>query len=333
LVATLLVPVVVLGGLELALRWAGFGASRPLFVDAANAPGYRHAGSDVMWRYYTATQEVAASIDPILFRSEKPADVLRLVVQGASSAAGFPYGRWAGLAGMLADRIEASHPHLSIEVITTAMAAVSTYTLLDLVDEIIAVEPDAVLIYAGHNEYLGVMGVASSLAGGASRPVALLRLRLGGLRLYQLVDALIRRVRATPATGSDRQSLFERAAAGSRVAPGSELDARGVAQLESNLSAILERYRAAGIPVYLATLVSNERDQPPFSGGPSADVDPDAWLQGWMRHDAFRLAERDAQARAELESLLVLDDEAADVWYALGGLEERAGDFERARVA
>ena len=42
------------------------------------------------------------------------------------------------------------------------MAAVSSYVLLDFADEIIAQQPDAVMIYAGHNEYLGIGGVGSS---------------------------------------------------------------------------------------------------------------------------------------------------------------------------
>ena len=49
------------------------------------------------------------------------------------------------------------------------MAAVNSYVLLDFVDEILDVDPDAVLIYAGHNEYLGVFGVASGLTATRSR--------------------------------------------------------------------------------------------------------------------------------------------------------------------
>ncbi len=140
-------------------------------------------------RFYTQSPELA--IDPIDFRREKTPGSYRIVVQGASSAAGFPYGRWAGLAGMLGDRLEATFPDREIEVISTAMAAVNSYTLLDFVDEIIAIEPDAVLIYAGHNEYVGILGVGSGLAPAASRPLVLIQLELARFRIYQLIRSLM----------------------------------------------------------------------------------------------------------------------------------------------
>ena len=68
-------------------------------------PGHLEANSRVMQRYFPG-RETRLGIDPILFKKEKPAGTLRIVVQGGSTAAGFPYGRWAGLAGMLGDRLD-----------------------------------------------------------------------------------------------------------------------------------------------------------------------------------------------------------------------------------
>src|SRR5690606_16947578 len=39
--------------------------------------------------------------------------------------------------------------------------AINSYTLLDLTDKIIEQQPDVVIIYAGHNEYYGALGVGS----------------------------------------------------------------------------------------------------------------------------------------------------------------------------
>ncbi len=46
-------------------------------------------------------------------------------------------------------------------MINTAMSAVNSYVLKDVASEIAEQSPDAVLIYAGHNEYLGIFGVGS----------------------------------------------------------------------------------------------------------------------------------------------------------------------------
>jgi tetratricopeptide (TPR) repeat protein len=333
---TLLAPLAIVGSCELALRGVGFGGSYPLFVDVPGLPGYRQASSQVIQRYYTRAPGLA--IDEIQFRAEKPPGSYRIVVQGGSTAAGFPYGRWGGLAGMLGDRLETAFPEREIEVISTAMAAVNSYTLLDFVDEIIEIEPDAVLIYVGHNEYLGILGVGSAISSARFRPLTLLHIELRKLRIYQLIEWLILRTRALiPASEDvgreDRGALMALAASGAHIPFGSEAYEQGIHQLEANLAAILRKYRRAGIPVYLGTLVSNEKDQPPFVSEISEDVDRDRWGQLWRAgQKAVQVGDLRA-ARMALRTLLDLDDGAADVWYAMGRAEQAAGDTRAAREA
>ena len=86
---------------------------------------------------------------------------------------------------MLEQRLLQTFPGRNIEVINTAMAAVNSYTLFDFVDEIIEQKPDLILIYAGHNEYYGSLGVGSAESLGRFRPVINLYLRLQHLRIVQ----------------------------------------------------------------------------------------------------------------------------------------------------
>ena len=55
-----------------------------------------------------------------------------------------------------------SMPDKTVEVINLGISAVNSYTLFDQVDEIIEQKPDAILIYAGHNEFYGALGVGSN---------------------------------------------------------------------------------------------------------------------------------------------------------------------------
>ncbi|CAM5180859.1 hypothetical protein [Alishewanella longhuensis] len=57
------------------------------------------------------------------------------MVQGGSTAAGYPYGMGAALAGMLEQRLRRTFPEQPIEVVNTALSAVNSYTLLDFADE------------------------------------------------------------------------------------------------------------------------------------------------------------------------------------------------------
>jgi tetratricopeptide (TPR) repeat protein len=313
----------------------GFGGSYPLFVDDPGLPGARYASSEVMRRYTHSAGEPTARIDPFLFKREKPADGYRIVVQGGSTAAGFPYGRWGGLAGMLGDRLEAAFPDREVEVISTAMAAVNSYTLADLVDEIIEIEPDAVLVYAGHNEFVGLLGVGSALTSATSLSAARLSLRLRHLRIYQLIRQLVSfaRAAARQAGSADRNTLFALAASGARIPFRSDTYQEGLRQFEANLSELLDKYQQASIPVYIGTLVSNEKDLPPFVGGPAEHVDREQWERLLRAQQAHREAGRSEDARRVLEQMREHDDNAADAWYALGQLEREAGRLGAARQA
>jgi len=331
----LLVPVLFLALLELGLRAIGFGGSGQLFVDYPDLPGYQRVDPELMRRYVETCGAPAARVPSFLFEHEKRPGALRLVVQGASTAAGFPYGRWGGLAGMLGDRLEAERPAAHDEVVSTALAAVTSYTLRDLASEIVAAEPDAVLIYAGHNEYVGVLGAGSALTAGTSRAAARMRLALGRSRVYRLVERAVACGREAVATagGGDRTTLFARAARGARAPLGSAVYEAGLAQFDENVGALLDTYRRAGVPVYIATVVSNEKDLPPLSGGPAEGVDTRVWREA-REAGARALAAGDLEgARGAAQTLLSLDDEAADAWFVLGQVELRAGRADAARAA
>ena len=262
-------PFVLIGGAEFALRLAGFGQDRePLFMSSPSQPAYLQANPRVVTRLFTdPSQAPAVSIETAYFPARKAPGTFRVFVQGESSAAGFPYGLGAALAGVLDQRLERLFPEREIEVISTAMAAVNSYALVDFADEIIVQQPDAVLVYVGHNEFLGILGVGSSMRLAATPGMTRAFLAARDLRLFQLMSRAY--ARWQPSTGlaalSAGDSLMARVAGERSIPFDSETYRRGVQQFESNLGRLLAKYRAAGVPVYIGTLVSNERDQPPLA--------------------------------------------------------------------
>jgi len=70
---------------------------------------------------------------------------------------------------------------------------------------------------------------------------------------------------AGPPVPSEGDSLMARVAGERSIALNSETYRRGIRQFEDNLGRLLARYRSAGVPVFIGTLVSNERDQPPLA--------------------------------------------------------------------
>lgn len=305
LAITLLVPIALFGGAELALRAAGIGRLEPLFVAVPDAPGYLQPNPAAVQRFFPDPRQApTVSIDTTWFPERKAERTLRIFVLGESSAAGFPYGRWASPAALLQQRLQRAYPDRRIEVVNTAMAAVTSYVLLDFADEIIAREPDAVVIYAGHNEYLGIGGVGSSLASARSPTLARTIARLRRLHLYRSIERLLASVGGGDELPRHDGTLMARVAAERSIPLDSPLYRQGVEQFRGNLDRLLRKYREAGVEVFIGTLASNERDQPPFASASPDQVEASAITR---YREAQRLDAAGDFAAARVEYLAAKD--------------------------
>jgi tetratricopeptide (TPR) repeat protein len=312
------VPILFFMVLELLVRLAGLGMEYPLFIPVEKQAGYLQPNPDVIKRYFSRP-ELAPQVSPdtLYFLAEKPADSLRIVILGESTAAGFPYGRFGSPAGMLAQRLKPLYPEKNIEIVSVAMAAINTYTLRDFSDEVVAIKPDVVLIYAGHNEYLGVMGVGSALAARDSRWKTLTYIALRHSHLFQLFDSAVAVLRKsnTPPKQVNERTLMATVAADKNIPINSPQYQQGLRQFEDNMHDILAKFRAAGVPVVLGTLASNERDQKPFS---SENRDTQQ-LQAMLKVAAdFAAAGINAEAEKHLLEAIKTYPNSADAHFALG---------------
>jgi tetratricopeptide (TPR) repeat protein len=326
-------PFLALGGVELVLRLAGVAAPEPLFV-AAPEPGWLQPNERVVQRFF-ANPDAApqVSIDTAYFRAARPAGGFRAVVLGGSTAAGFPYGKWASLAGILEQRLQREHPGRVVEVIPVAMSAINSWSLLAFTPEVLALEPDAVLIYAGHNEYLGILGVGSAFGGG-SPAITRAVLALQQVRLLALGLRAAAALRPAPAAqDGEPATLMARVAAEQRIPLGSPIYAAGLAQFEGNLERMLRAFARRGVPVFIATLASNERDQPPFMPVPPPGLDDAAW-QGRFNTARDQLAAGDPVfAQAEAEAMIAAAPDSGEGHFLRGELLLATGDPHAARAA
>lgn len=328
--ATLLLPLLLLAAVEGGLRLAGYAGQPPLIVPFPEVDGWLRVNPELGRRYFPGPDPPVPAFE--VFPADRGPDDLRLVFQGASTAVGFPFGVHAAPTRVVENRLRELFPGRAIEVVNTGLTAVSTYTLLDLAEEVAALEPDAVLVYAGHNEFYGAYGVASVRSAGRWRPLVLAYLRLDDLHgvraLSRLLQPLLGRSGAPPAGATRMEGM-----AGDAIPLGGELYAAGLEQYRANLSELLRFYRERGIPVLVGTLVSNEKDLAPFLGGPGEDVDAGAWDRAMAAaRDALAAGEAAAAARA-LDELAALDPLAADPWFLRGRLLEGTGEAAAAAEA
>ena len=263
-------PFVGLAVLEVGLRAAGVGAEeQAAFVPVAGHEAYQTLNPDYLRRYFNGAFEPEVAYHP--FRKEKPEGAFRVMVLGGSSTAGFPYRFYLGFPTQIEQRLEAEAVGQKIEVINLGVTAANSYTIWDLKDEIVAQQPDAVVIYAGHNEYYGAFGAGSSVNALGNRIwLKRLVLRLKDLVLYRGLEDLIR---SLAPKRDDGRSLMAQMIRNAEITLGSDAYHDGIAQFEANMREALTTFREAGIPVYMGTLVSNLKDQPPLGEDPEALAD------------------------------------------------------------
>lgn len=311
-----LIPLLILGGLEWLLRFTPVYQRYPLVIDAPGMPGYLQTNPELIKRYFAnPAQAPDLAIDTQYILAKKPQGQVRIVLQGGSSAAGFPYGRFGSPAAMLQQRLKRLYPEQDILVINTAMSAVNSYTLRDLSKEVLALEPDLIIVYAGHNEYLGIMGVGSALLGAGSHSSKWLYLKLRQLALFQLGQQLFNSLsRADVASPTNERTMMARIAAEQYIELDSALYQAGIAQFQANMQALARTYQRAGVPLIVSTLASNER-QAPFVSSKAA----------------LALAEESAAAIAALQHALQQDSRVASWHFQLAKLLLAAGDSDNAR--
>ncbi|MXX98098.1 MAG: tetratricopeptide repeat protein [Rhodothermaceae bacterium] len=324
------IPVLFFVLVEGGLRIIGFGEDYPLFVPVEAAPDYLVMNREVAHRYFNQEVRVPTGLHDV-FRADRDSTTLRIFVQGGSSAAGYPYYYGGSFSRMLEQRLQQTWPERRVELVNVAMAAINSYTILDQVNEILDQSPDAVLIYAGHNEFYGALGVGSSQSLGRYRQVVNLYLRLQSWRTLQLIrSALSQAVQVVSRNREGSSTLMERMVQRQEIELGSDTYQAGMRQFRGNLRGILGKYQRHGIPVFIGTVASNERTHPPFQSGLMASVDPDQWERAY--EEALR-SESLPVSIERMRKVVALDSMAAQSWFALGTLTDMQGDYAQARQA
>lgn len=262
--------IVLLGLLEGGLRWAGVGADeRTVFTPLPAQEGYQVLNAAYVQRYFKEDFQPPLAFTP--FRTEKAPGSFRVMALGGSVTAGFPYPFYLGFPARLQQRLEAFAVGQPVEVINLGIAKANSYALWDLREAVAAQAPDAVVLYAGHDEYYGAFGVGSSIrAPGRAVWIQRFALRLKRLAFYGALERLFSG--EPPGSGFAAERILSTAEDTDIPVEGAVYRA-GIAQFEANMRDVLRAFRARGIPVYAGTLVSNLKNQRPYGEAALADYD------------------------------------------------------------
>lgn len=257
---TLLFPFLLLALVELSLIAAGYNAdAQEAFVEYKGDPRYMVFNHEFVPRYFPS---FVPNTEPTPFRKEKKQNTFRVFVFGGSSALGFPYNFYYSFSNQLEQKLLLNTNGLNVEVINLGMTAVNSYVIRDLSKRVIGYDPDAVIIYAGHNEFYGSFG-AGTTQFSLLNSIYLKRvvLWLKNFRLYQFIEQSL----SSPAPETQKRgTLMSKVIKDSQIERNDEVYKAGIDQFQKNISSTAGWFTDKNIPVYIGTLASNLKDQPPL---------------------------------------------------------------------
>ncbi|MCL4706518.1 hypothetical protein KJ068_15215 [bacterium] len=317
-----LLPIVILILLELVLR--GFGAFRqePFILETTHkGKEYYQFNQWVAKRYFDPRKVSVPGLHPEKFLKAKTSKTFRIVCLGGSTTAGFPFDCQVPFPVQLRYLLTHAYPDYQFEVLNAGISAVNSFTVLDLLPDILAASPDLILIYMGHNEFYGAYGSASTVSIGQNGRLIRFYLKLQKLHLVQMLKRAVSALRTAPEIKPGNKTLMAGVIRDQEIPLGSEKYRATLSNFEDNLNILLAACVARKVPVILSNLVSNIRDLPPFA---SAQPQTASAVVVQEHRDLMAAGDQLMQSENYVESAtfyhnaLTLDSTAANLWYKLG---------------
>ena len=324
---------------ELTLRVIRYGPDLSLFsTQTINGKTYHLMNPAVKGRYFTQVKfNPATSRD--LFTVPKEPGVFRIFCLGGSTTVGYPYYFNGAFSSYLRTRLRTLFPSRSVEVINIGMTATNSFTTLDMARECLEYQPDLLIVYDGHNEFYGALGVASHEVPGGSRWLTNLYLRMVHWKTFLMLRDVVSLVSHLFGHASDEElsgTMMERLAYGTTIPYGSPTYVRGLSAFEGNLRDLRTLCMSAGVPLILTSQVSNLRDTPPFiSGDPPGATPAERTAFSQLLNTGITLQLEGAfdSALAVFHHALQHDSLRAETWYRIAQCLETLRDFAGARSA
>ncbi len=323
-------PVAVLILFEVILRVAGYGSDLRLFCTDQTGK-YYYLNPQIGKRYFTQeTNATNGNMD--FFRKEKAPGTFRIFVLGSSTALGFPYMYNGAFPQMMKYQLQQYYPDLEVEMINLSLTAINSCAILDIAKEIPDYQPDAVLIYAGQNEYHGTLGIASSSKFGNNPFFKQVFIQSKKLRFMQLIYKAIYSSGKKTSSTDLHLTLMERLAAGQKIPFNSKEYKLGITQFKQNLNSILDVFSSCKIPVFIGTLVTNKRGIHPFV----SDISKPEVAREWNKYyedGKLALEKKDTlEAFRLLSSANKLDSTYAECQFKLAEISFARKDYQSARI-
>jgi tetratricopeptide (TPR) repeat protein len=320
----ILIPVLLLGLGEGALRLLGIGFSTDLTVPCT-VQGHPASCYNLFFPAPFFPPGMIKTPQAYAIPVQKPQGTFRIFVLGESAAMGDPdpaYGFSRYLEVMLRERF----PLMKFEVVNTGSVAINSHVLLPIAKGLASQRPDLFIIYSGNNEVVGPYGPGTALSSsGMSLPVIRANIFARSTRIGQLLTKLGTQKREW---GGMEMFLDK------QVPARSPLMKHVYENYESNLRDTAGTARESGARVIIATTATNLKDCAPFASLHREDLGQDG-LRSWSElvQQGSELENRKsfAEALQKYLSAAKIDDQYAELEFRIARCLWMLGDYLAAK--
>lgn len=331
--AAVALPFLLLGVMEVALRWFGYGYDPRFFRETQHADGEKFLINNDAFTFRFFPPELSRCPPAFKIKATKPATVCRIFVLGESAAMGDPQPS-VGPARILDVLLREKFPEQTFEVVNLGITAINSHVIVPLAREVAARgQGDIWILYLGNNEMVGPFG-AATVFGKPAAPLALVRWHLAvqNLRLGQMAVAFWGKISGAPrnsAWGGMKMFLEQ------QVASDDGRRTTVTTSFERNLRDIIAAGRAGEARVVLSTVAVNLRDCPPFASRHSRSPDA-ATLSRFESHYTNGVAQQTAAqwdaAEQAFRRAAEVSPDFAELQFRWAQVQERQANGAGARA-
>ena len=266
------------------------------------------------------------------FLARKPVDTVRIFCLGGSSAYGFPWDAQVAFPAILADVLSAAYPDQRFEAVNVAGMSYAMHRLRIVANEIMSYEPDMIIIYSGHNEFVETDFFRQLKH--RSRQRQWLEHSLARSRFYSSIQLLLNfQNKSDRPTDQERFEMFVRREPATFTKYQKQEIAAG---FRNGLESIVRMAHERGVKVLLATVPCNLRHWRPEESIIGRQIDRKKgrhWSAAQHSGKRHLEAGRWIEAIRDLESALSIAPNYAQSHYLIAQAFEGREQWDEARQA
>jgi tetratricopeptide (TPR) repeat protein len=314
----------------------GFSGVNPVFESYRGEHGAQRMRTSSLKKEWFNAQD---------FPVAKPEGAKRIFTLGGSTTYGRPYFHTTSFSGWLQKLLDSSPGAGRFEVINAGGISYASYRVKVVLRELLAYEPDLIIIFTGHNEFLESR-TYPEMSEGLSVTTQLKAL-LGKTNSYKLLENLLEPLargaqkesgegQAQGVLGAEVETLLDESAGLGMYRRDTVFAAKVFDHFRFNVAEMIRLCKNAGVPVLFCTPVDNLKDFSPFksSVNPSMTVAARRQLQQVLQNGEDLLLEGKAEeAQAAFAGAVKQDSLYAMSHFLLGRALLAVGDTASASAS